>query len=385
MFTRSSRSIVNSLKYPIRTVPLIPRPFAVHIHHHNYNYNYSRAMSSVQIPKTQKAIRVHKNGGPEVNVLDEIPVPTPGDNEVLIKVEWTGVNFIDNYFRNGLYPKPLPYIVGQDAVGTLVSLPSNYTPPANTSLPPLKVGAKVLTTVGNSHAEYVVAPVSKVAPLPEGIDEKDAVGLTTTAFTAIGLVEDSYKVKKGDWVLVRAASGGVGTLLVQLAAHAGANVIGTVSSEAKVDLAKQNGAHHVLLTSTPAKENNAKILELTGGLGVHVVYDGVGKDTWEENFEVIRRKGTIVTFGNASGPPPEFSPLKLSAKSLKVTRPTLHSQIATQEEFVDAAEKIFDAYQKGALKITIHKVYGFSAEEVAQAQTDIASRSTIGKLVIKVA
>ena len=158
-----------------------------------------------------------------------------------------------------------------------------------------------------------------------------------------------------------------------------------MSTQAKVDIVKQHGADHVLLSSDPSSQNVKKILELTGGKGVNVVYDGVGKDTWNENFEIIRRLGTIVTFGNASGAPPEFSPLKLSAKSLKVTRPKLDSLIDSAEEFEFYADKVFKAVSDGTLKTTVHKIYNFTAEDVAQAETDIASGGTTGKLIIKVA
>ncbi|ORY25758.1 hypothetical protein BCR39DRAFT_543276 [Naematelia encephala] len=344
-----------------------------------------RTMSSLsEIPKSMKAIRVEKNGGPEVNVLKEIPVPQPKDNEVLIKVEYTGVNFIDNYQRSGLYNRPLPYTVGQDAVGTIVALPFSAALPS-TSLPTLKLGQRVLTPVGESFAEYLVAPVGKVAPLPDFVKPEDGPAYATTAFTAAALVKESYPIQKGDWVLVRAAAGGVGTLLSQLSKHLGASVIGTTSSPEKAKIAKENGADHVLLTTDSSESNVKKLLELTGGKGVHVVYDGVGKDTWEEDFEVIRPKGTIVTYGNASGPVPPFAPLKLSPKCLKVTRPTLGPFINDPQDFALYANFIFDTIKAGGLKSTTYKVYDFSAEGVAQAQTDITSRSTIGKLVIKVA
>ncbi|GFZ46360.1 hypothetical protein JCM24511_04607 [Saitozyma sp. JCM 24511] len=337
---------------------------------------------STQIPKTMKAVQVPKTGGPEVLTLAEIPVPTPKDHEVLIKVNWTGTNYIDTYQRSGLYPKPLPFTAGQDAVGTLVSLPKVSM--AHTSLPPLQIGQHVLTCQGSAFAEYMVAPWWQVAPIPDGIDLKEGVAMTTTLFTAMYLIRESYEVKKGDWILVRAAAGGVGLLLCQLGKYFGANVIGTVSTPEKAALAKSNGADHILLTSSPSSENVSTILSLTGGKGVHAVYDGVGKDTWEEDFEVVRPKATIVTFGNASGPVPPFAPLKLSPKALKVTRPTLGPFIAEPEDFARYAKEIFDIVQKGGLKFSIHKVYPFSAEGVAQSQMDIASRTTTGKLLIHV-
>jgi len=335
---------------------------------------------SLHIPKTMKAIQVEKTGGPEQCVLNEIPVPTPKADEVLIKVEWTGANFIDNYYRSGLYPRDLPFTLGQDAVGILVQLPSGITP---TSLPALKLGQRVLAPAGASFAEYVVNPWWKVAPLPEYIEPKEAVALATTGFTAMTLVKEAYEVKKGDWVLVRAAAGGVGILLCQLCKSIGAHVIGTTSSAEKAEVAKANGADVVLLSTDSSEANVSKILELTG-LGVHVAYDGVGKDTWEEDFLVVRPKGMIVTYGNSSGPVPPFAPLKLGPKSLKVTRPRMDPFISTPEEFAYYANEIFDTYKKGGLKVTIGKEYPFTAEGVAQTQIDITSRGTIGKLVIHV-
>ncbi|WWC85262.1 uncharacterized protein L201_000124 [Kwoniella dendrophila CBS 6074] len=335
---------------------------------------------STEIPKTIKAIQVDKAGGPEVNVLREIPTPVPKDDELLIKVEWTGVNYIDNYFRSGLYPKQFPYTVGQDAVGIVVTLPKN----TSTSSVKINIGDKVWTTAGNSFAEYLVAPRDRIALLPKEIDSKDGVSLATQGLTALYLLKESYPAKKGDWVLVRSAAGGVGLILTQIAKHFSVNVIATVSSESKVELVKQNGADHVLLSSDSSESNIKKILELTGGEGVHGVYDGVGKDTWEENFEIVRRKGTIVTYGNASGPVPEFSPLRLSAKALKVTRPTLFAIVKTQQEWDEYTSELVEITKKANIKYAVHKIYNFTAEDVAQAQRDISSRGTTGKLLIKV-
>ncbi|WVR04998.1 hypothetical protein IAU60_002010 [Kwoniella sp. DSM 27419] len=339
-----------------------------------------RMSGQSSVPKMMKAIQVDKTGGPEVNVLREIPVPQPKEDEVLIKVQWTGLNYIDIYFRTGLYPKSYPYTVGQDAVGTLVTVPSSP------SASHLKPGQTVYTTSGSSFAEYLVAPINRVAVLPSsGVDPKDGVSLATQGLTALALTKESYAVKKGDWVLVRAAAGGVGLILTQIAKHFGANVIGTTSSPAKAEIVKQNGADHVLLTTDSSQHNVKKLLELTDGQGVHAVFDSVGKDTWDENFEVIRRKGTIVTFGNASGPVPPFSPLKLSPKALKVTRPTLHAVVSTQDEWLQYTDELTSLAQQGVTKFAVHKVYEFTEEGVRQAQEDLASRGTSGKLLVRVA
>ncbi|OCF38778.1 NADPH2:quinone reductase [Kwoniella heveanensis CBS 569] len=341
--------------------------------------------SQVQIPKTMKAIQADKTGGPEVNVLREIPVPQPKDNEVLIKVQWTGVNYIDIYFRTGLYPKPsYPYTIGQDAVGTIVSLPPASSSSSN---PSLRIGQKVYTTAGNAFAEYLLAPVDRVAVLPDDLkpeDAKDGVSMATQGLTALYLVKESYAIRKGDWVLVRAAAGGVGLILTQLAKHLGANVIGTVSSSQKAEIVKQNGVDHVLLTTAPSEENVKKVLELTGGQGVHAVYDSVGKDTWDEDFDVVRRKGTVVSYGNASGAVPAFTLAKLTPKAVKITRPTLFAIVNTQQEWTEYTDELTDLTRNGVTKYAVHKIYDFTEEGVRQAQVDIEGRGTSGKLLIHV-
>nr|XP_019002340.1 NADPH2:quinone reductase [Kwoniella mangroviensis CBS 8507]OCF65801.1 NADPH2:quinone reductase [Kwoniella mangroviensis CBS 8507] len=335
---------------------------------------------STQIPKTIKAIQVDKVGGPEVNVLREIPTPVPKENEVLIKVQWRRditvlTHFVSLDFRSGLYPVQHPYTVGQDAVGTLVQAPEGY---------PIKVGSRVFTTAGSAFAEYLVASRDRVAALPEDIDPKDGVSMATQGLTALYLLKESYPVKKGDWILNRAAAGGVGLILTQIAKYLGVNVIGTVSSQSKVETVKQSGADHVLLSSDSSESNVKKILELTGGQGVHAVYDGVGKDTWEEDFDVVRRKGTIVTYGNASGAVPPFPATKLSPKALKVTRPTLFAVVKTQEEWDEYTSELIDITKKAKIHYAVHKEYGYSAEDVIQAQKDIQGRGTTGKLLIKI-
>jgi NADPH2:quinone reductase len=259
----------------------------------------------------------------------------------------------------------MPFTLGGGFVGTVVTLPASL-PPATGSLPQLALGQTVLTNAAGAFAEYAVAPAHQVAALPEDVDPKDGVHMTIPAFTAMYLVKESYAVQKGDWVLVRAAAGGVGLLLcqvscsactdlswltVQLVKHYGGRVIGTVSTEAKAKEAKAAGAEHVLLTTASSADNIAAIRDITAGKGVQVVYDGVGKDTWEENFEVVRKKGSIITYGNASGAVPAFEPLKLMAKCLKVSRPTLAVFIEEPEDFARYARWIFDAVKEGGLRV----------------------------------
>ncbi|KAL7422161.1 NADPH:quinone reductase [Cryptotrichosporon argae] len=332
------------------------------------------------IPATHKVVLIEQHGDYDVNVLREVPVPQPKDDEVLIKVEWTGANYIDNYRRVGLYPIQLPFIQGQDVVGTLLSVPTTHA-----SRFPLKVGDRVLSPVGSAFAQHVAAPAHRVAPLPAGVSAQDGVSVATVGMTAWALATESYEIKEGDWVLIRAAAGGVGGVLVQLAKYFGANVIGTVSTPEKAEIVKGLGADHVLLSTAPEEENVKEIVRLADGKGVHVVYDGVGKDTFEEDFLVVRPKATIVTFGNSSGAVPPFAPLKLTPKALKLTRPTLAPFIDAPDDFARYARSLFGAIEAGALKFPVHKVYPFSEDGVRQTQKDIQSRATTGKLLIKVA
>ncbi|TYJ52558.1 hypothetical protein B9479_006848 [Cryptococcus floricola] len=334
-------------------------------------------MSSTDIPKTQKAIQVDEVGGPEVNILRDIPVPTPKAHEVLIKVQWTGLNYFDIYQRTGVYNREKPYTAGFDVVGTLLTTPSGF--PGFT----IPVGSTVFSPSGSAWAEYVAVPASHVALLPKGIDKRDGVSLNVVGLTALTLARECYAVKKGDWVLVRAAAGGVGLVLTQIVKYLGGHVIGTVSTPEKAEVVKKYGADLVLLSTDPAEENVKKILEASGG-GVHVSYDGVGAATWDENFEVVRRKGTIVSYGNASGTPPDLAINRLMPKILKLVRPTLPSMIATPEEFKQYADELVDITQKAPLKFEVHKEYPFTAEGIIQAEKDIAGRGTTGKLLIHV-
>ncbi|RSH83205.1 uncharacterized protein EHS24_006869 [Apiotrichum porosum] len=339
-------------------------------------------MSSVAIPTTQKAILVEKYGGPEENVLRDIPVPTPKDDEVLIKIEWTGANYIDNYRRSGLYKVALPFVMGQDVVGTIVQLPKVAM--TETGLGKLSLGQRVWSPAAASFAEYTTAQWWKVAPLPANVEPRDGVSMCTVALTALALTREAYAVKKGDYILVRAAAGGVGLVLVQLGKYLGATVIATTSTAEKAELAKANGADHVLLTSNSSEDNVKEILSLSQGKGVHAVFDGVGADTWEEDFLVVRTGATIVSFGNASGAVPPFSPLKLSPKCLKVVRPTLFPYIATPEDFGALAKDVSDIVAAGGIKFAVHKVYPFTQDGVRQTQIDISGRGTTGKLLIHV-
>jgi len=344
------------------------------------------ATYSKQYPQTIKAVQYTGTGGPEVIKLNEIPFPEAKPDEVLIRVQWAGVNFIDTYFRQGVYKlQAIPWTAGQDVAGIVERLP---TDPDTLNNPDYKarkweLGQKVTCITGTAYAEYVAKPWQKVMPVPESIDAKTAVAAALQGLTATSFVEEAYSAQSGDYVLVHAAAGGLGLLLCQILKARGAHVIGSVSTAEKCALAKENGAEFVVNYRT---ENLVqRVAEITQGEGVQGIYDGVGKTTWEGNFEMIRRKGTIVSIGNASGVAPDFSPLKLGAKNIRLVRPVVNNYVFTAAETTHYYNELWDFIQSGALKLHIYKEYPFTAEGVAAAQVDQASGKTTGKLIIKIA
>ncbi|KAG8682393.1 hypothetical protein FRC11_014944, partial [Ceratobasidium sp. 423] len=273
------------------------------------------------IPSTMKAARVGKQGGLEEIQVTDIPVPTPKPDEILIKVEWAGVNFIDTYFRGGVYPREVPFTLGQEAAGTIVALPtaSEVINSDDYKIRGFKQGARAVGYHGSCFAEYVALPWKDVQLIPEGLSTRVAAASLAQGLTALTFVKEAYPVKKGDWILIHAAAGGAGLLFTQLASQLGANVIGTTSTPAKAEIAKKAGATHIInYTETTV---SSEVLKLTDGRGVEAIFDGVGASTWEDDFVSIRRKGTIVSYGNASGVVPPFSVLKLGPKNVKVCRP----------------------------------------------------------------
>jgi len=331
-----------------------------------------------------KAARVNKQGGiDEIEVID-IPTPSPKPDEILIKTEWAGVNFIDTYFRGGVYPRATPFTLGQEAAGSIIVLPSSTDV---TTLDDYKVrgfeeGVKVVAYTGSAFAEYVSVPWKDVQVIPAGLNTRQAVASLAQGLTAHIFVKEAYEIKKGDWILVHAAAGGVGLLLCQLASQIGATVIGTTSTQLKADIAKKAGATHVIIyTETSVPE---AVLKLTDGRGVEAIFDGVGATTWEDNFTSIRRKGTIVSFGNASGVVPPFSILKLGSKNIKVCRPVVNNYITEPAEFHQYSSELLDLVKSGKLDIAVHGDYPFTTEGIRQTQIDITGRGTSGKLVVKV-
>ncbi|KAH7338609.1 NAD-P-binding protein [Rhizoctonia solani] len=336
------------------------------------------------VPSSMKAARVGKQGGLEEIQVTDIPVPTPKPDEILIKVEWAGVNFIDTYFRGGVYPRQVPFTLGQEAAGTIVTLPtaSEVLNSDDYKVRGFKEGVRVVAYAGGSFAEYVAVSWKDVQLIPDGLSTPQAAASLAQGLTALTFVKEAYPVKKGDWVLIHAAAGGAGLLFTQLASQLGATIIGTTSSPAKAEIAKKAGAAYVInYTETTV---SSEVLKLTNGRGVEAIFDGVGASTWEDDFVSIRRKGTIVSYGNASGVVPPFSVLKLGAKNVKVCRPVVGNYLTEPSEFHQYSLELLDLIKSGKLNIAIHAEYPFTTEGIRQSQIDITGRGTSGKLLIKV-
>ncbi|GAO48329.1 hypothetical protein G7K_2503-t1 [Saitoella complicata NRRL Y-17804] len=331
-----------------------------------------RTMSSSSLPSKMRIIQIEKTGGRDVLQYDEVPVPKPGSGQVLIKNEFIGVNYIDTYFRTGLYPPPkFPYILGREGSGQVVAI--------GEGVKKFSEGDRVVYLAEASYAEYTLAAESKTSQIPEGISNHDAAAVLLQGLTALTLIREAHEVKKGDWVLVHAAAGGVGLNLCQLLRGVGAHVIGTVSTPEKAELAKKHGAEHIIMYTEEDVEK--KVNDLTGGLGCHAVFDGVGKSTFDVSLNCTRRKGTLASYGNASGAVPPLTIARLSAKNVKVCRPTLFNYITTEEEWTQHTRDLFDFVLKGDLEIKVHEVYKLA--ESARAHEDLEGRKTTGKLLMK--
>jgi len=334
-------------------------------------------------PQTIKAIVLSGTGDFDVINEIDVPFPKPAKNEILIKVAYVGINFVDNYFRTGIYNATFPHGVGVEGSGVIVELPTDPSVVDDEEYKKrgFKVGAKVSIATGPSAREYLAADWTRVFVVPENVSLELAAAANAQGSTAITFIKEAYEVKAGDTILIHTVAGGFGLLLTQLVKLRGATVIGTTSTPEKAELAKANGADHVILYK---EEDTAKrVLEITKGEGVEGIFDGVGKDTVEIDFKVIKRKGTIVFVGNASGAVPPISPLRLAAKNIKILRPTVRNYIYTAEEFRHYFTELFDLVVSQKLKVLINKVYPFSAEGVQQAEKDLTTGKTVGKLLIK--
>ena len=319
-----------------------------------------------------KAIQVSQVGGPEVLKLVNLPTPDPKSNEALVQIKATGVNFVDVYFREGRYPALLPFINGQEAAGVVVAVGSGVRT--------LRLGDRVAyTDVLGSYAEYAAVPADLLVKIPEGLDFNQAAAAMLQGMTAHYLSHSTYPIKSGNTVLIHAAAGGVGLLLVQMAKNLGSRVIGTAGSEEKAQLARDAGADEVIVYTEQDFETETR--RLTEGQGVHVVYDGVGKDTFEKDLNVLRPRGYLVLFGGASGPVPPLDLMQLTKHgSLFVTRPSLQHYVATREELEQRSRDVLQMIVRGDLKLRIHKTYPL--EEAQQAHRDLEGRKTTGKLLL---
>ena len=319
-----------------------------------------------------KAIRVHGPGGPEVLRLEEIPPPVPGPGQVLVKIEAAGVNFVDVYQRTGLYKVPLPFTPGQEAAGTVTVVGPGVTDP--------EVGDRVAYTgVLGAYAEYAVVPADRVVVLPEGVSVKQGAAAMLQGMTAHYLATSTYPLKPGDACLVHAAAGGVGLLLCQMAKLRGARVVGTVSTREKAALARAAGADEVILYTEQDFETEVK--RLTNGVGLQVVYDSVGKTTFEKGLNCLVRRGMMVLYGQSSGPIGAFDPQLLSQKgSLFLTRPTLVHYIVTRAELLARAGEVLGWIQSGKLKLRIERELPLA--QAAEAHRQLEGRKTTGKVLL---
>ncbi|HTW59141.1 MAG TPA: quinone oxidoreductase [Terriglobales bacterium] len=319
-----------------------------------------------------KAIQIKQPGGPEAMELVELPVPQPKANEAVVKLAASGVNFIDVYNREGRYKVALPFILGQEGAGVVTAVGADVKS--------LKAGDRVAwSSVLGSYAEYAAVPADRLVPVPPGVTDQQAAAAMLQGMTAHYLAHDTFPLKRGDTALVHAAAGGVGLLLTQMAHNTGARVIATVSTDEKAKLAREAGADEVILYSHSDFETETR--RLTGGKGVNVVYDSVGKTTFEGGLNVLHPRGTMALYGGSSGAVPPLDPLALTQKgSLFLTRPSLGHYIATREELVARSGAVFGMIAAGKLKLRIEHTYPLT--EVQRAHQELEARKTTGKLLL---
>jgi len=319
-----------------------------------------------------KAIRIHTPGGPEALKFDDAPEPTPGAGQALVKLAAAGVNFIDVYFRTGMYKAPLPLTLGLEGAGAVTAVGTGVTD--------VKIGDTVAWTgVPGSYAQMAVVPADRLVKLPPGVEPKVGAAAMLQGLTAHYLVRSSYPLKKGDTCLVHAAAGGMGLLLCQMGKMLGATVIGTVSTEEKAALAKGAGAEHVILYTQQDFEPEVK--RITGGRGVDVVYDGVGATTFDKSLNCLRPRGYMILFGAASGPVPPLDLQVLNVRgSLFLQRPSLNHHIAAREELLQRAGEVLGWIKEGKIKLRIE--HQFPLAQAAEAHKALEGRKTTGKILL---
>lgn len=319
-----------------------------------------------------RAIRVSTFGGPETLVPEELPLPEPGPGQARVRVEASGINFIDVYQREGRYQGPLPFTPGNEGAGVVEAIGDEVTEVAP--------GDRVAwAQVRGSYAEYAIVPAERLVRIPAGIETRVAAAALLQGMTAHYLAHSTYPIRRGDTVLIHAAAGGVGLLLVQMAKRLGATVFGTVSSEEKADLAREAGADETILyTKTSFRQ---EVRRLTEGRGVNVVYDSVGKTTFDESLGSLRRLGLLVLFGASSGAVPPFDPMELNRKgSLFLTRPTLHDYVHERAALLDRAGDVLGWVADGSIRLRIERTYPLA--DAAEAHRDLEGRKTSGKLLL---
>lgn len=319
-------------------------------------------------------IKIHQTGGPEVLQWEEVEVGTPGTGQVRLKQTAVGLNFIDVYHRTGVYPLPLPFVPGMEAAGTVDSVGAGVIH--------LKPGDRVAyASVIGAYAEARLIAADRLVKLPDFIDDLTAAAMLLQGMTARYLLRDIYKVGPGDTILIHAAAGGVGLIVCQWAAALGATVIGTVSNDAKAALAKANGCHHTIIYTR--EDFQARVLEITGGKKLPVIYDSVGKDTFMKSLDCLRPRGLMVLFGASSGPVPPLDLSLLAQKgSLLVTRPTLATFVGNRQLLEENSADLFDAVGSGKVKISVNQSYAL--KDAAQAHRDLEARKTTGSTVLTV-
>jgi NADPH:quinone reductase len=319
-----------------------------------------------------KAIQVKQTGGPEVMELVELPVPEPKANEAVVKLAASGVNFIDVYHREGRYKVPLPFTPGQEGAGSVTAVGADVKS--------VKVGDRVAWShLLGAYAEYEAIAADRLVPIPAGVSDEQGAAAMLQGMTAHYLCHDTYPLKRGETALVHAAAGGVGLLLVQMAHNIGARVIATVSTDEKAKLARDAGADNIILYTQSNFETETK--KITGGKGIDVVYDSVGKTTFEKGLNLLRPRGMMVLFGGSSGAVPPFDPIALTQKgSLFLTRPSLGNYIATRDELVARSGAVFGMITAGKLKLRIEHTYPLA--EAQRAHKELEGRKTTGKLLL---
>jgi NADPH2:quinone reductase len=319
-----------------------------------------------------KAIRVHQTGGPEVLKWEDLTLGEPGPGEARVRHTAVGLNFVEVYYRTGLYKAPLPFVPGSEAAGVVEAV----GPGVNDVRPGMRV-AYGSAPMG-SYAQARLVPADRLVPIPEGIEDRTAAAMMLKGMTAWYLLRRTVAVQKGDTILLHAAAGGVGLIAAQWARALGATVIGTVGSDAKAELARAHGCHHVVVYTR--EDFVARVREITGGTGVRVAYDSVGQATFNGSLDCLRPLGVLALFGQSSGPVKSFDPALLARASCFLTRPSLFHYVAAREDLLTAARELFEVVQSGRVKIEVRQTYPLA--EAARAHADLESRKTTGSSVL---